>query len=52
MLTHLCDHPQFKALKAAFNMLDSSDGESSTKAHAAILEEDIFELMCALGLKE
>ena len=48
----LRDHPQFKALKAAFDMLSGSNGEISDEAHAAILEEDVSELMCALGLKE
>ena len=51
-LARLRDHPQFKALKAAFDMFDSSDGEISNEAHAAIMEEDVTDLMCALGLKE
>jgi hypothetical protein len=51
-ITRLRDHPQFKALKAAFDMMDSSDGETANEAHAAILEEDVSDLMCALGLKE
>ena len=52
-LTRLRDHPQFKALKAAFEMIDSSSDEQiSNEAHAAIMDEDVTELMCALGLKE
>ena len=52
-VTRLRDHPQFKALKAAFDMMaSSSDGETVNEAHAAIMEEDVSDLMCALGLKE
>ena len=51
-ITRLRDHPQFKALKAAFDMMDNSDGETTSEAHAAILDEDVSDLMCALGLKE
>ena len=49
----LRDHPQFKALKAAFNMVNNQDDlDLSDEAHAAILDEDVSDLMCALGLKE
>lgn len=49
----LRDHPQFKALKAAFDMVNNQDDlDLSDEAHAAILDKDVSDLMCALGLKE
>ena len=51
--SRLQDHPQFKALKAAFDLVTSqADEEITDNAHEAILDEDVTNLMCALRLKE